>query len=87
VTLEEAGFVKIDQQGRIGGTILPKARKFEAWMEFHDRRKRIGEARHLLATVPGLTAEVQARVHNITLAELVGETPESGKPKDAGGEA
>ena len=28
IALEEAGFVKIDNQGRIGARILPRARKF-----------------------------------------------------------
>jgi hypothetical protein len=29
------------QEGRITATILPTARKFRAWMESHDRLKRI----------------------------------------------
>ncbi len=75
--LDEAGFVAIDPgAGRIVATLLPKARKFDAWMEIHDRRKRIAEARHGLATVPGLTPEVQARVYRVTVAELIDEPPE-----------
>jgi hypothetical protein len=74
--LAEVGFVELDGDGRIGATILPKARKFEAWMETHDRRKRVGRARHELATVPGLTPETTARRHDITIAELTGEKPE-----------
>lgn len=81
--LDHAGFVKINGKGRIGATILPKARKFEEWIEFHDRPRRIREARHMLATVPGLTPEGQARLYNITVAELMAETHESW-PRDHG---
>ena len=55
--------------------MLPKARKFEAWMEAYDRRKRIWEARHKLGTVPGLTPEGLAMLYDITVAELVAEMP------------
>ena len=75
--LAQAGFVEIDADGRIGATILPKARKFEAWMETHDRRKRVEQARHELATVPGLTPETTARRYNITVAELTADEPEA----------
>jgi hypothetical protein len=69
--LDAVGFVKMKQEeGRITATILPKARKFQAWMEYHDRRNRIQQARHELATVPGATAEVLARAYKITVDEI-----------------
>ena len=74
-TLVGAGFVEIDGEGRIGAMVLPKARKFEAWMEAYDRRKRIWEARHKLGTVPGLMPEDLAMLYDITVAELVAEMP------------
>lgn len=81
IALEEAGFVEIDPAcGRICAKVLPAARKFQEWMEFHDRPNRIRAARHELATVPGLTPEVTARRHDITVAELMGETPPGGEP-------
>jgi len=70
-----AGFVEIDGEGGIGATVLPKARKFEAWMQAYDRRKRIWEARHKLGTVPGLMPEDLAMLYDITVAELVAEMP------------
>ncbi|MBV9491765.1 MAG: DUF2442 domain-containing protein [Verrucomicrobia bacterium] len=73
IALDEAGFVEIDPEcGRISAKVLPKARKFEAWMEFHDRPNRIREARHTLANVPGMKPEALARSYNITFAELMG---------------
>ncbi len=74
--LAQAGFVEIETCGRIGATILPKARKLEAWIEIHDRRRRVAAARHELATVQGLSPEGLSRLHNITLAELTSEEPE-----------
>jgi hypothetical protein len=83
IELDEAGFVEIDPaSGRIFAKVLPKARKFEEWIEFHDRFNHIRAAQHMMATHPTLTPEVQARIHNITLAELVGETPDSGNADD-----
>ena len=82
--LDRAGFVEIDQAaGRIRAKLTPTAREFEAWVEFHDRDERIRKARHELAKYPKLTPEMLARVHDITLAELMGETPESAKPDPA----
>jgi hypothetical protein len=76
--LAGVGFVQIETTGgRLFARLLPKARKFEAWMEIHDRRKRIAEARHMLATVPGLTPEVPARVYRVTVDELIDEAAES----------
>jgi len=75
--LAEAGFVELDAGGRIGATILPKAREFEAWMESHARRARVDEARHALATVPGATPKGLASLYGITLAELTGGEPEA----------
>jgi len=50
--LDEAGFVAIDPAaGRTVGKLLPKARKFKAWMKIHDRGKR-------LATTPGSTGSI-----------------------------
>lgn len=74
--LEEAGFVEIDPAcGRIYAKVLPKARKFEAWMEIHERRKQVQKAQHELAKFPGHKPETLAMLYNITLAELMSETP------------
>ncbi len=43
--LNEAGFVAIDPaDGRIVAKLLPKARKFKAWMKMHDHDKRLAVA-------------------------------------------
>ena len=76
LALEQAGFVELQHGGRIYAKLLPKWHKFEEWMELHDRRKRIREARHELATVPGFKPETIAFIYNITLAELTGEEEE-----------
>lgn len=73
--LADAGYVEIDGGGRITATITETGRNFEAWMDAYDRRKRVAEARHQLATVPGLTPEGIARVYGITVADLAAETP------------
>ncbi len=74
--LDVEGFVEIDPTGgRIFAALLPKAHKFVEWMEIHDRRKRILEAREKLATVPGLTMQGLARLYNITEAELMASDP------------
>jgi hypothetical protein len=76
--LAEAGFVEIEREGRIFAKLLPKAEKFEAWMELHDRRKRVREAKHRLATASDVTPKGLASLYNITIAELMGEElPES----------
>jgi hypothetical protein len=76
-TLASAGFVEIDGEGRIGATVLPAGRNFEAWMEFHERRKRVREARQRLGTAPDLTPERLARFHDITVMELMADASKS----------
>lgn len=70
--LADAGFVELDREGRIGATLTEQGRRFEAWMEFHERRKRIAEARHYLATVPGARERRQAvaRLYGLTVDDL-----------------
>ena len=76
VALAEAGFVEIDPAcGRIYARLLPKAHKFAEWIEFHDRPNRIRAARRELVTVSGLTPETTARRYDITVAELMTDTP------------
>jgi uncharacterized protein (DUF433 family) len=63
LALEEAGFVELERGGRIYGRLTEAGRNFETWMEYHERKKRIREARHMLATIPGVTAEQLARTY------------------------
>jgi hypothetical protein len=73
IALDAAGFVEIDKGGgRIYATLTETGRNYEAWMERHEQRKRIAEARHHLATVPGAQErrEAVARLYGITLADL-----------------
>jgi hypothetical protein len=76
IELDTGGFVEIDRGGgRIYAKLTEKGRNFEAWMERHERKKRIAEARQHLATVPGAMSrrEAIARLYGVTLAELEGE--------------
>jgi hypothetical protein len=57
--LEAAGFVELQGSGRIYATLTETGRNFEAWMEGHEQRKRIAEARHHLATIPGANERVK----------------------------
>jgi hypothetical protein len=75
LALADAGFVELDGQGRIGATLTETGRNFEAWMDAYDRRRRVAEARHRLATVRGLTPEGIARLYDITVADLAVEPP------------
>ena len=76
-TLAEAGFVTLDPGGRIFGRLSPRGRKFEEWMDFHERRKRVREARREFSTVPGITPQRLARFYDITEMELMAADPES----------
>jgi len=52
---------------------VPKAHNFLKWIEFHDRRARIRQARHDLAYIPGTTVKELASRYKITEAEITGE--------------
>ena len=78
LTLAEDGYVELDTEGRIGATVTAKGNELEARMDIHERRKRIMEARQRLGIIPGMTTEKLARLYNITVAELIGATPDSG---------
>jgi hypothetical protein len=69
-TLAEAGLVAIDTEGRIGATVLPAGRNFEAWMDHHERCKRIREAKRRVDDDPDMTVARAARLYDITVEEL-----------------
>lgn len=71
--LAEVGLVAIDGEGRIGATVLPAGRNFEAWMDFHERRKRVREARRHMAKSPDMTPARIAHFYDITEMELMAE--------------
>ena len=72
--LDETGFVEIDRtREHIYAKILPEARRFLKWIESHDRRARIRQARYDLAYKPGTAAQELASRYNITEAEITGE--------------
>jgi hypothetical protein len=77
IELDRAGLVEIDRGcGRIYAKITAKGRNFEAWMEGHEHKKDIAEARRFLAALPGASEKRRkavARCYRITLAELDGE--------------
>jgi len=84
LTLAEDGYVELDTEGRIGATVTAKVNELEARMDIHERRKRIVEARQRLGAIPGMTPEKLSSLYGITVAELMGETPEScSNPDDA----
>lgn len=80
--LEAAGFVEIEPGGRITATLLPKAQEFEAWIELHNRRKRVIEAARQLVTRPESTPEQVARLYDITVAEIMDERRAQGEALD-----
>ena len=43
------------------------------WRDFHERRKRVREARQCLGTVPDMTPERLARFYDITEMELTAD--------------
>jgi uncharacterized protein (DUF433 family) len=62
--LTEQGLIELDKNcGRIYVKLTEKGRHFETWMEHYDRLDRIREAKHILATVPGMTAEQIVKTH------------------------
>jgi len=87
LTLADDGYLELDSAPyRIGATVTAKGNELEARMDVHERCERTMQARRSLGTIPGMTPEKLARLYNITIAELMGETPESGKPGEAGNE-
>ncbi len=77
LTLAEDGYLELDSEGRIGATVTAKGNRLEARMESRERRERITQARQRLGAIPDMTREKLARLYNITIAELMGETPDN----------